>query len=224
MPVNYLRYHPDWKDRIRPDVLKRANYKCQFCGVGNRKEVVRDQSGNWIEVDDVIRAWAKKTGHKIIKIVLTVAHFNHLVIDNRPENLKALCQKCHINHDKDHKAAMQKVKLVYRPEDLIKLSREPKGEQYLPHMFTVLRALGQQVAQIKSIKLKRDRYNGKSSYDQEINREIIRLDESHENLLERCCEILSDHYNYPDPRRFYEKFRESHIKMIGTKARSYVKK
>jgi len=222
MPVNYLHYHPDWKDRIRPEVLKRANYKCQFCSVPNRAEIVRDAEGNWTQVDEVVRAWAKRNQKKIIKIVLTVAHLNHLVIDNRPENLKALCQKCHINHDRDHKRAMSKVKFISNPLELVDLSFQPNGEQYLPHMFTVARAMGQQIAQIQQIKEKRAQSGGKSLYDQEICRELEKLEESHGRLLRRCCDILSIHYKYPDPDQFYEKFIESHRNYIGINTQKHV--
>lgn len=33
------------------------------------------------------------------KVVLTVAHLNHRPMDCRPENLKALCQRCHLRYD-----------------------------------------------------------------------------------------------------------------------------
>ena len=42
---------------------------------------------------------------KDIKVVLTVAHLNHTPEDNRRENLRALCQACHLAYDAPHKAA-----------------------------------------------------------------------------------------------------------------------
>ncbi len=39
-----------------------------------------------------------------VRIVLTVAHLNHQAGDDRDENLKALCQWCHLNFDKVHHA------------------------------------------------------------------------------------------------------------------------
>lgn len=35
-------------------------------------------------------------------VVLTVAHLNHTPADCRPENLKAMCQRCHLRYDTDH--------------------------------------------------------------------------------------------------------------------------
>ena len=37
-----------------------------------------------------------------IKCVLTVAHLNHTPGDDRDENLKALCQWCHLHYDAEH--------------------------------------------------------------------------------------------------------------------------
>jgi len=43
-----------------------------------------------------------------IKVVLTVAHLNHDPTDNDPANLRALCQRCHLVHDKAHHAATRR--------------------------------------------------------------------------------------------------------------------
>jgi HNH endonuclease len=36
---------------------------------------------------------------RVIEVVLTVAHLNHVAGDDRDENLAALCQYCHLMHD-----------------------------------------------------------------------------------------------------------------------------
>ena len=38
------------------------------------------------------------------KVVLTVAHLNHMPEDCRPENLLAMCQACHLRYDARHHA------------------------------------------------------------------------------------------------------------------------
>jgi hypothetical protein len=49
------------------------------------------------------RIFRKETNHaRTIKVVLTIAHLNHAYGDDRDENLKALCQWCHLNYDKEH--------------------------------------------------------------------------------------------------------------------------
>jgi hypothetical protein len=35
-------------------------------------------------------------------VVLTVAHLNHTPEDCRDENLKAMCQRCHLRYDLKH--------------------------------------------------------------------------------------------------------------------------
>ena len=37
----------------------------------------------------------------MITIVLTVAHLDHDITNNEMSNLKAMCQKDHLNYDKD---------------------------------------------------------------------------------------------------------------------------
>jgi hypothetical protein len=38
---------------------------------------------------------------RITRVVLATAHLNHDPGDNRPRNLAALCQSCHMRHDTD---------------------------------------------------------------------------------------------------------------------------
>ncbi len=41
---------------------------------------------------------------RIIRIVLTIAHLDHVVENCSDENLQALCQRDHLLHDVDHHA------------------------------------------------------------------------------------------------------------------------
>lgn len=111
MPIDYKDYPPDWK-RIRAEILVRADDRCEACGVPNGEEGIRDVDGVFIPSDE---AWQimdhEPDGHKrfpaknrFFRIVLTVAHLNHDRSDNRPENLKALCQRCHLTYDAQHHA------------------------------------------------------------------------------------------------------------------------
>lgn len=72
MPCDYSKYPKDWKE-IRAKILKRDGHKCRFCFAANYQP-----------------HWA--TGSRVI---LTIAHLNHDVRDNRDYNLAALCQRCH---------------------------------------------------------------------------------------------------------------------------------
>lgn len=98
MPIDYTKYPPNWKTEIRPAILERAGNRCEFCGVPNGEIVYRNKSR---------RCRGQSTSYSNItpvKIVLTVAHLNHDITDNRPENLRALCQRCHLTHDKEQHA------------------------------------------------------------------------------------------------------------------------
>lgn len=91
MPINYKDYPADWK-RISLDRRQKAGNKCEWCEAENGKP-------------------HPVTGSRV---VLTVAHLGtprrdgtagdkHDKHDARPENLAALCQRCHLNFDRaDH--------------------------------------------------------------------------------------------------------------------------
>ena len=77
MPIDYNDYHPKWSLISRLIRFKRAENKCEDCGAVN------------YEPHPV-------TGSKVI---LTVAHLDHDKSNNKFDNLKALCQKCHLAYD-----------------------------------------------------------------------------------------------------------------------------
>lgn len=105
MPIDYSQYHPEWKTRIRPDILERDNNCCKFCGVKNHSIIHRYGKG----IDDWWywppgmegEGWVLD-GLKSTRIVLTIAHLDHDKTNNDYENLAALCQKCHLGIDMKH--------------------------------------------------------------------------------------------------------------------------
>lgn len=118
MPCDYKKYHPEWKSRIRPDILKRANDCCEHegCGVKNGAVGYRAVNGDFYEWSyiedaleihghdlfyDVLKHHIKSDGKvtKAITIVLTVSHTDHDTTNNDYSNLKALCQLHHLRHD-----------------------------------------------------------------------------------------------------------------------------
>lgn len=76
MPFVKERYPADWK-QISLRVRDAAGWRCEFCGAENRQP-------------------HPVTGSRA---VLTVAHLDHDTQNNERENLKALCQRCHLRHD-----------------------------------------------------------------------------------------------------------------------------
>ena len=116
-PENRARYPKDWK-RISASIRERAGHKCELCGVPNYA-VVKWLDGKWVEVipgtlgnyaaarqiaaEESI-GW-EQGDPKAIVIVLTVAHLDHTPENCDPENLRAWCQRCHLDYDKYHHRA-----------------------------------------------------------------------------------------------------------------------
>lgn len=101
--MDYSLYHPDWRDIIRPSILKRDQYKCRVCGVRHKSRVYKTSNGGYMECDSFIENWAISEGRKVFTIYLQVAHLDHDKSNNDPSNLKALCPIHHAKHDKEHK-------------------------------------------------------------------------------------------------------------------------
>lgn len=99
MPVNYRNYPPDWKDIIRPRILKRDCYKCVVCGVSNRALFVWD-CGNRVILDDTfILDHYVQRNFKIKKIVLTISHSCHNSMCENDNHLSSKCQLHHLRED-----------------------------------------------------------------------------------------------------------------------------
>jgi hypothetical protein len=134
MPINYKEYHPKWSLISRLIRFKRAKNRCEKCGVANGLVIKRiglgvwrdPNKGEWNLLQDYLyrlkfsyKDSVKKAGLTII--VLTVAHLDHDKTNNRFWNLSALCQSCHLHHDKAHHAANRKYGRNYK-KDQIKLN------------------------------------------------------------------------------------------------------
>jgi hypothetical protein len=113
MPINYKLYPKDWKSRIVPAVLQRANHCCEQCGVENYKVVYSVRIAGKRKGKTVYRQLWLWTEPKLVNlqvkkvtVVLTVAHLDHNAHDHtvKIERLKALCQLCHLRLDSEVKA------------------------------------------------------------------------------------------------------------------------
>jgi hypothetical protein len=101
--MDYSQYHPDWKDIIRPAILKRDGYKCAHCNIRHKARVYKDTTGKYVECDEFMEEWAKSTGRKVFTLYLQIAHLDHNKQNNEPTNLKALCPIHHARFDSEHK-------------------------------------------------------------------------------------------------------------------------
>lgn len=104
-------YSKDWNDVIRPEILKRDNYKCQNCGLKHKSVGYYSTDKKFIECDEFMQKWAKANKYKVQTVSLQIAHLDHNPSNNEPDNLKSLCPRCHLINDK----AYNRVKrMMYR--------------------------------------------------------------------------------------------------------------
>jgi len=77
-PENKKLYPPNWKSLSHWVRFVRAKGRCQNCG----------------------RVHGQRFLFSSGQVVLSAAHLNQDPTDNRKTNLRALCQKCHLAHDR----------------------------------------------------------------------------------------------------------------------------
>ena len=106
-PENVHRYPPDWED-IRSQVLMRAGHRCEWpgCGVPNHSVGYWERERFVIVNVDLLepRAYGAiaQYGHRLIRVVLTVAHLDHTPEHCELSNLRAWCQRHHLRYDLEH--------------------------------------------------------------------------------------------------------------------------
>lgn len=101
--MDYKQYHHNWRDIIRPGILKRDQYKCRHCGIRHKTRVFRKSKGEYQICDFFIEQWAVEQGKRVFTVFLQVAHIDQDKSNNNPDNLMTLCPVCHGKFDKQHK-------------------------------------------------------------------------------------------------------------------------
>lgn len=101
-PSERARYPKDWKAisvriRERSATIDAPEGRCECMG-----ECGLHEWGRCVEVQGKPAFFAKG------KIVLTVAHLDHTPENCGDENLKAMCQRCHLRYDREHHAETAK--------------------------------------------------------------------------------------------------------------------
>ena len=86
MPIDYSQYADNWHKISKHIRFVRAENKCEWCGAENYQP--HPETGS--------------------KVVLTVAHLDHDIHNNRFSNLAALCQCCHNRYDAKKRARSRK--------------------------------------------------------------------------------------------------------------------
>lgn len=122
MPIkaeNLARYPADWP-QIRARIQQRAGNKCENCGVENYALGGRTSDGEfhrahateermlrlvWPEPGETWWCGAGKGNLlRIIRIVCTTAHLDHVPENCSDNNLRFWCQRCHLSYDAQHHA------------------------------------------------------------------------------------------------------------------------
>jgi hypothetical protein len=104
-------YPDDW-EAISLRIRERAGQRCEWCGLENGAIGYRDDTGTFHHVPIEWADAYELDGIHLFKIMLTVAHLGVPKPDGSPgdkrdkqdcrdENLAALCQRCHLNYDRD---------------------------------------------------------------------------------------------------------------------------
>jgi hypothetical protein len=115
MPIDYTKYPKNWLTEIRPRILARDHHCCKKCDIQNYL-IIQRYKGGWRKATvlelDTLHYKIKHGGHNmttalkylgLTKIVLTIAHLDQDITNNVDENLAALCQKCHLQHDSNYR-------------------------------------------------------------------------------------------------------------------------
>lgn len=106
-------YPPHWAELSLRVRFERAEGRCQGCGRPHLAVVRCLPDGRWF--DEAERAWRNERGRRCAwpdlveiiaarttRVVLAAAHLDHDPTHNRLRNLRALCQRCHMKHDRDY--------------------------------------------------------------------------------------------------------------------------
>ncbi|MEK0085107.1 hypothetical protein [Benzoatithermus flavus] len=105
-------YPIDWPQISREIRFGRARGRCESCGRPHGQLVIQLDDGRWF--DEAARCWRDDAGRPAAwpdiveftaavkrRIVLGTAHLDHDPQNSAVRNLRALCQRCHLRHDRD---------------------------------------------------------------------------------------------------------------------------
>lgn len=111
-PQHRWLYPIDWPQITDAVRFQRAKGRCEQCRRPHGKLVCHDGNGSWW--DEETQTWLNGNGrrlsaqpappapgHPTTRVYLATAHLDHNPGYNAFRNLKALCQRCHIIHDRD---------------------------------------------------------------------------------------------------------------------------
>ena len=119
-------YPIDWPQLSRHVRFVRAGGRCERCGRPHGQAVHHLGDGRWF--DAAAEAWRDGRGREVeppayaeykrlrrTRVVLAAAHLDHDPTNSKPRNLRALCQRCHMLHDRpEHRRRIRTTLLLRR--------------------------------------------------------------------------------------------------------------
>jgi len=118
----YPRNWPQISRRVR---FERADGMCQGCGRPHGMTVRCLPDGRWF--DTSCQTWRNRHGRptrwpdlveialiRHTRVILAAAHLDHDPRNNRLRNLRSLCQRCHMIHDRPHHLAQRRITYLLR--------------------------------------------------------------------------------------------------------------
>ena len=106
-------YPPHWRALSQRVRFERAGGRCQGCGRPHLARVRCLPDGRWF--DEAAGTWRNRRGRpdrwpdlleagqvRLTRVVLAAAHLDNDPANNRLGNLRGLCQRCHMLHDRPH--------------------------------------------------------------------------------------------------------------------------
>ena len=124
-PEHRWFYPIDWRELSAAIRFRRAKGRCERCARAHGRDVYHLGDGRWF--DDERNHWRDDQGRRVrglpapasmrprqlwfehlegpslpamTRVVLASAHLDHDPSNNHPDNLSALCQRCHFSHDR----------------------------------------------------------------------------------------------------------------------------
>lgn len=102
-PENVGRYPDDWPVRSLLVRRVRAKWRCECDGRCGRP-------GDHLDDGRCVNVHGEPAFGTGSRVVLTVAHLDHMPENSVLANLMAMCQGCHLHYDRDHHAETRRVR------------------------------------------------------------------------------------------------------------------
>lgn len=124
-------YYPlDWPELSHSIRFRRAKGRCDHCQRPHGKLICVFNDGRWYDPEAVCwrdgkgrrlrtnlsdpEALPVELGHSWTKVAIACAHLDHDLSNNTSTNLAALCQRCHLLHDRPEHLRRRRITYLRR--------------------------------------------------------------------------------------------------------------